>query len=225
MNYLHWDEKKITDFSDKSISNLYDDGYVFTRIDRGVMQQTRSVRINLKKWKPNSENRRILKKVTNLIIQAEKVPYKKYDWSLGKLAKDFYETKFGAGIMSAVKVKEMLTDVKKSNFNSLLTYSDDEKSGTKEILGYSICYSNPKMLHYSYPFYNLENAPKDMGLGMMILAVQYAKDAGMEYIYLGSLQRPSDTYKLQFDGLEWFDGQKWSNDEKKVKEILVSNNS
>jgi len=76
------------------------------------------------------------------------------------------------------------------------------------------------MLHYSYPFYDLATAPKDMGLGMMIMAIQYAKSAGMKYVYLGSLQRPTDTYKLQFAGLEWFDGETWSRDIEKVKKIL-----
>jgi arginyl-tRNA--protein-N-Asp/Glu arginylyltransferase len=61
-----------------------------------------------------------------------------------------------------------------------------------------------------------------MGLGMMIRAIEYAKSAGAKYTYLGSLQRPSDTYKLQFEGLEWFDGEKWSTDEKEVREILVN---
>ena len=56
---------------------------------------------------------------------------------------------------------------------------------------------------------------------MMIRAINFAKESGMKYIYLGSLQRPSDTYKLQFAGLEWFDGKKWSQDIEEVKKILV----
>ena len=66
------------------------------------------------------------------------------------------------------------------------------------------------------------HAPKDMGLAMMISAIQYAKDSGMKYIYLGSLQRPADTYKLQFEGLEWFDGKVWQTDIEEVKKILTS---
>jgi arginyl-tRNA--protein-N-Asp/Glu arginylyltransferase len=59
-----------------------------------------------------------------------------------------------------------------------------------------------------------------MGLGMMTIAIECAQKEGKKYIYLGSLQRPGDVYKLQFAGLEWFDGTEWSTDFKKVKMIL-----
>ncbi|MEN9913090.1 MAG: hypothetical protein RLY66_498 [Candidatus Parcubacteria bacterium] len=214
MNYLHWDEQVITDFSEKNISDMYSRGYVFTRIGKGAMHQTRSVRIDLSAFEPSSENRRILKKIEPVTLSIKTLPFADYDFKLGKLAKDFYDTKFGPGIMSAVKVKEMLTDGTKSNFNTLLAYAGTDP------LGYCIAYTNADMLHYSYPFYDLNVSPKDMGLGMMTLAIEHAKNAGLKYIYLGSLQRPTDTYKLQFKGLEWFDGSTWSSDLEKVREIL-----
>jgi len=222
MNYLHWSEKTLTDFSPKNIAGAYHGGYVFTRIGKGMMQQTRSLRINLSKFEMTSENRRILKKVDGLGLQTANLPYASYDFSIGKLAKDFYEEKFGIGVMSAQKVKEMLTDAEKSNFNVLLTYKTDLAGTPLETnaLGFAICYSSKEILHYSYPFYDLAKAPKDMGLAMMILAIKYAKESGLKYIYLGSLQRPTDTYKLQFEGLEWFDGKTWKTDTEEVKKIL-----
>ena len=59
-----------------------------------------------------------------------------------------------------------------------------------------------------------------MGLIMMTKAIADAQAAGLDYVYLGSLQRANDTYKLQFSGIEWFDGKKWSNDTEKVKMVL-----
>lgn len=215
MEYLHWDEKTITDFSDANVTAMYDRGYVFTRIGKGVMHQTRSVRIDLSKFQLSSENRRVLKKIAELEKTALDLPLKEYDISIAKLAKDFYEEKFGPSIMSAQKVKEMLTDTSKSNFNELLAYSKDQKP-----VGYVICYENEDMVHYSYPFYNLQSAPKDMGLGMMTSSIDWAKNNGVKHIYLGSLQRPTDTYKLQFEGIEWFDGKGWQTDIDKVKDIL-----
>jgi arginyl-tRNA--protein-N-Asp/Glu arginylyltransferase len=214
-SYLHWNEQTVTDFSPDTVASQYDKGYVFTRVGRGVMHQTRSVRINLSRFELSSENRRILKKTEELSMSPVSLPWNDYSFTIGKLAKDFYETKFGPGVMSAQKIKEMLTDVDKSNFNLLCLYSD--AAGP---LGYTICYSSPILLHYSYPFYDLEKAPKDTGMGMMIRAIQYAKDSGMKYIYLGSLQRSSDTYKLQFEGLEWFDGTTWETDIEKAKNVL-----
>lgn len=213
MNYLHWNQTTITDFSEESIAQMYDEGYVFTRLGKGVMQQTRSARVDLAKFELSSENRRVMGKVADLKLEVVKLPFEDYDWSIGKLAKDFYETKFGKGIMSAQKVKEMLTEPESSNFNALLEIGSQ---------GYAVCYAAKSFLHYSYPFYDLEASPKDMGLGMMLRAIEYAKKAGMRYIYLGSLQRPRDTYKLQFKGLEWFDGKIWQTDLEAVKKLLIS---
>jgi arginyl-tRNA--protein-N-Asp/Glu arginylyltransferase len=261
MNYLHWDEKIITDFSEKNIIHLYESGYVFTRIGKGVMHQTRSLRIDLSKFELSSENRRILKKVSDMTLEPLALPLEKYDFSTGKMAKDFYDTKFGPGIMSAQKVKEMLTDISNSNFNVLLRYitkpdttffldlsegaeaiehnraswptekeclaSKPEHVSKKNVVsGFVISYSNKDILHYSYPFYDLTDAPKDMGMSMMINTINYAKKNGLKYLYLGSLQRPTDTYKLQFARLEYFDGgvdgtQQWSDDMEKAKKMLI----
>ena len=229
MDYLHWDEKTITDFSEKTVADMYDRGYVFTRIGKGVMHQTRSVRIDLSKFELSSENRRVLKKVSNIVLTTNDLPLADYNYKLGMDAKYFYDTKFKPGIMSAQKVKEMLTDPVKSNFNQLLVYSSDSSGIAKESheLGYCIAHVNPSLIHYSYPFYHIDMTPKDIGLGMMIMAIEWANAQGLKYVYLGSLQRPTDTYKLQFAGLEWFDGGKdgsrtWSNDLEKVKMILAS---
>jgi len=221
MDYLHWDEKTITDFGDKVITEMYAAGYVFTRIGKGVMHQTRSVRIDLSKFEMSSENRRVLKKTDGIDLKNIKLPMKEYDFSIGKLAKDFYATKFGSNIMSAQKVKEMLVNTDKSNFNTLLEY---KSKGT--FIGATIAYLNNDILHYSYPFYDLKETQKDTGLGMMIRAIMFAKESGLKYVYLGSLQRPTDTYKLQFSGLEWLDGGpsgsgRWSSDIEKVKKMLV----
>jgi len=214
MDYLHWNQKTITDFSDDNVAAMYSNGYVFTRLGKGIMQQTRSVRIDLLRFEVTSENRRIMKKSGVFIV-----PSGHYNWEIGKMAKDFYDTKFETGIMSANKIKEVITDTAKSNFNYLIGFCTDNLAASVPI-GYAICYKNSELLHYSYPFYNLNKAPKDMGLGMMTNAIGFAKQNGIRYVYLGSIQRPNDTYKLQFEGLEWFDGTKWQTDIEQAKQVL-----
>ncbi len=212
--YLKWNEQTITDFCDENINSLYSEGYVFTRLGKGIMQQTRSVRIDLAKFELSSENRRVLKKVEGMDLDIKAIPYQGYSWHIGKLAKDFYETKFGPGVFSANKIKELLTDEQKSNFNVLLKYSFPDDSKTK---GYAICYANSEIMHYSYPFYSLNAS---LGMGMMVMAIMAAKQNDEKYIYLGSAQRPTDVYKLQFAGLEWFDGKEWKDDLGELKNIL-----
>ena len=213
--YLKWQEKTIVDFSDEAIETAYAEGFVFTRIKKGEMNQTRSVRIDLQKFSVSSENRRVLKKNEGLELTVVPLPYAHYHWSIGKLAKDFYTTKFGDGTFSANKVKEILTDETKSNFNQLLMYKINN-----EPVGYCVVYSNATLLHYSYPFYNLSEAQPNLGMGMMLRAIVWAQEQGKKYIYLGSFQRPTDTYKLQFAGLEWFDGKNWETDLGKLKKTI-----
>ncbi|MES3031596.1 MAG: hypothetical protein V4697_04280 [Patescibacteria group bacterium] len=208
MEYLHWKEKMVTDFSESSLSDLYNQGFVFTRREKGLMHQTRSIRIDLSKFEITSENRRILRKGEEIIMTPQTIPYANYSWEIGKLAKNFYDTK-ASGAFSANKIKEILTT--EHNFNTLLDYSG---------LGYSICYQNSSMIHYSYPFYDLEKAPKEMGMIMMTKVIVDAQEKGLKYVYLGSLQRPTDTYKLQLSGIEWFDGEVWQSDLEKAKMIL-----
>ena len=216
-NYLAWKKQTITDLSPENISNMYADGFVFTREKKGSMDQTRSVRIDLSKFKLSSENRRILRKTDEIQLEIIPLPYPEYHWNIGKMAKDFYTTKFGDGTFSANKVKELLTDSDNSNFNVLLRYTYNT-----ETVGYAIGYVNQEIFHYSYPFYELTNTSEfsNLGLGMMTKAIQWAQDSGKNYIYLGSAQRPSDTYKFQFAGVEWFDGEKWKNDAEELKKIL-----
>ncbi|MBI4992913.1 MAG: hypothetical protein HZC26_02145 [Candidatus Magasanikbacteria bacterium] len=216
--YLKWAEQTITDFSDSNINSLYNQGYLFTRVGKGVMNQTRSIRIDLKKFKLTSENRRILKKTEDIGLRTYDLPIEDYDWSIGKMAKDFYETKFGKGIFSANKTKELLTS-NQSNFNKFFIYKNKT-----DIAGYCIALETNKIIHYAYPFYLLSPISyllnPNTGLGMMLKAVIYAKESGKKYIYLGSAQRPTDTYKLQFEGLEWFDGKGWKTDIDELKKIL-----
>ena len=95
-----------------------------------------------------------------------------------------------------------------------LTPRDDNSAG------YCISLETNELLHYCYPFYDLESNTPNLGLGMMTKAVIWAKEHGKKYIYLGSAQRPTDTYKLQFDGLEWFDGKKWQTNLEELKKVI-----
>lgn len=208
MEYLSWKEEKITDFSPENIAHMYDRGFVFTRPEKGLMKQTRSVRIDLSKFELSSENRRILRKGEEITMTPHSIPYSGYSWEIGKLAKDFYDTKAG-GAFSANKIKEILTT--DHNFTHLYQYS---------ALGYAICYRDTSILHYSYPFYDLLKAPKDMGMIMMTKAVVDAQEKKLKYVYLGSLQRPTDVYKFQFSGIEWFDGTAWQKDIEQAKIAL-----
>lgn len=226
--YLYWNQQIVTDFSAANITALYHEGYLFTRLGKALMRQTRSVRIDLSKFELSSENRRILRKTENLFLAPENLPLKNYHWQIGKMVKKFYDAKFGPRVFSANKARELLTDKTKSSFNLLLAYSRSREQRDKNnaLIGGAICYKNSKILHYSYPFYDLSLTPdqlsKNIGMGMMLEAIIYSQEKGCRHIYLGSAQRPGDRYKLQFTGLEWFDGKRWQRDLQTLKKALYS---
>ncbi len=250
--YLSYDEITLTDLSEDSISSKYNDGYLFTRKSKGVMYKTRSLRINLKNFEFNSENRRVLNRNSNLTLKYGDlpIPLDKYNWKIHSLGSNYYSTKFGDNTFSASKIKELLTS-DDSNFNLNLIYLlsnsvkvnpfgesilgtnydtvlhniNDENS---DPVGYCISYLNSNILHYSYPFYNLD-IPKEqnLGMGMMLKAIDYALSLNLEYIYLGSVSSLESKYKLQFNNLEWFDDDKnsWSNDLTLLKSLIDKENA
>jgi len=216
MSYFKWDTKTINDFAEANITSMYNNGYVFTRIDKGIMNQTRSLRIRLSDFTLNSENRRVLRKTEKLKLSVATLPLTldTYDWRIQKLGKDYYKIKFGSNVFSANKIKELITNDEKSNFNTLLCFSE------QATIGYAICYMNNEIMHYAYPFYNIMQYPNNYGMGMMLRAILFAKDEGCQFIYLGSISKQADKYKLQFEGLEWFDGNAWQSDLNPLDEII-----
>jgi len=220
MSYLVWDSKVIQDFSDENITSMYENGYVFTRKSRGTMNKTRSLRINLSLFSFHTKNKRVLRKTDDMQLSEINLPISadEYDWHIHKLGKDYYDKKFGSNIFSASKIKELVTDRTKSNFNLLYRFG----SGDTEIVGYAIAFQNSTITHYAYPFYDLDKYFNHYGMGMMLRAISSAKDKGCKYFYLGSVSKPKDIYKLYFRGLEWNDGKQWRTDIDFLKELIFN---
>jgi arginyl-tRNA--protein-N-Asp/Glu arginylyltransferase len=224
--YFSTGEKTLQNPTISEISLHYDQGFVFTRVAKGHMNQTRSLRIDLAKFSLTSENRRILRKSENLSMTVNQLPLTNYTWEIHKLGKDFYTTKFGDNVMSANKIKEMFNDMGKSNMNYVFSYQRSASSNqlNQSPIGYCLAYINKEIVHYAYPFYDLDIAKElPLGIGMMTKAINWAKENGRKYIYLGSVTTPESKYKLQFEGLEWYDTDKneWSTDIEDLKRNLL----
>jgi len=210
-------------FSNEQIENLYSEGYLMSRQGRGIFNQTRSLRIVLDKFSLNTKNNRVLRRNTDISIVAKQLPMSNqdYSWQIHQLGSNFYRSKFGDMIMSASKIKSMCTS-NKENPNFILKYINQQNI----VVGYCISYQTDNILHYAYPFYDL-SIPKDkfLGMAMIIKAILYSKSSNKKYFYLGSVVDPKSIYKLQFNGIEWFDESLmiWITDIKKLKSILLDN--
>ncbi|KKQ34659.1 MAG: hypothetical protein US52_C0051G0011 [candidate division WS6 bacterium GW2011_GWA2_37_6] len=236
--YFHFKKTAIPGISNREIVDLYGEGYVLTRVP-DQMDQVRSLRIDLSKFELSSENRRVLRKTEDISLFEFELSLpldNKTNWRIFNLGKTFYKENFNDVEFSANKIREILYSGANNglHFNKLLVYyknntlGNDTTSATidhTKTLGYCILYKAEKIIHYCYPSYDLTSNVPNLGMGMMLKAITMAKepDQNLRYIYLGSFSRPTDIYKLQFKGLEWWDGNKWVDDIGLLKDQIKSN--
>ncbi len=213
MSY-HIITEKLVDYKvEPEIEQSYASGYLFGRIKPGYVYETKSLRLDLRKFQLSSENRRILKK-SPIDMVAVNLPMREgYDWKIHKLGKDYYSRKFPGIEFSASKIKQMLTT--EFHYNMLLKYSLAEES-----VGYVVTMVTENIMHYCYPFYDLDNPSPNLGMSMMINAIIWAQLHGKTFVYLGGVNKPADRYKIQFKGLSWWDGQVWQEDLETLKQNL-----
>lgn len=221
MKYFKYSEINVSE-NHQIITDQYNKGYVFTRIKKNHMVETISLRINLEKFYLFSKNHRVLKKNEDLKVELKELPLPNYNWKIHKLGSYFYKTKFGDMIMSASKIKEMFSNSQKSNMNCVFEFKINNT-----IFGYALCYQNNYMIHYAYPFYDL-NVPKEKlsGIAMILKAIILAKEQKKKYFYLGSVNSKASLYKLQFKALEWWDfsTKTWETNLEKLKLLVETLN-
>ena len=229
-------------------SEIYTSGFLPTRLKKGRFCLARSLRINMAKFELSSENRRILRKNEQLMMKIDDLSDYPYHWSIGKMAKDFYTNRFGKKVFSPQKVKELFRgdffthvfvyshykcaderDIEDVEYDVSLNRIDclGDNVGTDDnpegALGFCLVMMNDDFLHYAYPFYDASESEKcglnNMGIGMMTKAVEMAMLSHKKYVYLGTCYTSEALYKLQFNGLEFFDGNGWSDDIDYLKKL------
>jgi arginyl-tRNA--protein-N-Asp/Glu arginylyltransferase len=191
-------------------------GFLPSRLKLNLFYLARGLRINLNRFKLSSENRRINRKTEDISLKVVDLEDFKYHYSIGKLASDFYKERFGKGVMSAFKIKWLITS---GACTHIIVYIDKSEGG--KIVGYCPSVMNSNLLHYAYPFYDLNYLDKNVGMGMMLKSVMFAKNKDLKFTYLGTVYTRSSLYKVQFTGAEYFTGFGWSDDIAKLKELVL----
>ncbi|HOY56202.1 MAG TPA: GNAT family N-acetyltransferase [bacterium] len=207
MSYKYWQKTNLENSDTKNIIEKYNAGFVLTRI-KNEMHQIKSLRLDLKQFSLSSENRRILRKSEDLQIKVLELPFdmKKYDWHIHAVGSEFYRTRFGAHIFSANKIKELITDPLRSNFNRLVVLQDKKNNHS---IGWCIGFEAADLFHYSYPFYDLEYFQQGTGMTMLLKTALWARDKNISQFYLGSIWDEKAKYKLQLQPAYFFDGESW----------------
>jgi len=196
-------------------SEIFNAGFLPSSRNLDRFYLCRQVRVNLAKFKPSSENRRILRKGGG--IEAKLVPRDKYDYTPERrqFFKTYADIKFGKDIMSF----ERLDGLFASPIISHLLLFIDVKTGTE--IGAATCYLEGKELaFYYYAFYDLNYYARNLGMFMMTSAAALFAERGCKYLYLGTCYSQNALYKTQFAGSQFFTGFRWSDDMNELKFII-----
>ncbi|MBL9139605.1 MAG: hypothetical protein JNK85_27295 [Verrucomicrobiales bacterium] len=168
----------------------------------------RHLRVPLPGWRPSSENRRILRKGAGL--EVELVPRSAFQYSDAHRQRwlAFADERFGPGIMGPARLDGLMAGRVVSH---VLVCRDMGDAGRE--VGAVLLYVEPgRMAHYYYAFYDLRHPIRSLGMYLMTKAVAEFQAAGFGHLYLGTCYSKKALYKLQFDGLEFFNGLTWTTD-------------
>lgn len=175
----------------------------------------RQVRVNLPKFKPSSENRRILRKGKG--INVELVPREKFDYTPERrqFFKTYADIKFGNDIMTYERLDSLFST---PIISHLLVFTD--AANGREV-GVATLYLEAKALvFYYYAFYDLNYYSRNLGMYMMTSAVALCAERGVKHLYLGTCYSQTALYKTQFAGAEFFNGFRWSGNLDELKFII-----
>lgn len=175
----------------------------------------RNIRVDLAKFSPSSENRRILRKGAGIVMKL--VP--RAEFELTSARKEFFlqyaTLRYGAGVMPAERLELVFSPPVCSH---VLVFTE-EASGTE--LGVAVMYIEaPRLAFYRYSFFDLNHPNRSLGLFLMTTAVEYFAAEKFQHIYLGTCYSERALYKTQFNSVEFFNGYRWSQNLAELKFLL-----
>jgi arginyl-tRNA--protein-N-Asp/Glu arginylyltransferase len=175
----------------------------------------RQIRVNLAKFLPSSENRRILRKGAGITVTL--VPREKYNYTPERrlMFKTYADIKFGKDVMTFERLDGLFGS---PIISHLLVFTD---LATGKEVGVATLYLEGKALaFYYYAFYDLNYYARNLGMFMMTTAAAEFAARGTKHLYLGTCYSESALYKTQFAGAEFFNGFRWTDNLKELKYIL-----
>ncbi|HYD92925.1 MAG TPA: GNAT family N-acetyltransferase [Candidatus Paceibacterota bacterium] len=177
----------------------------------------RSVRVPMDRCTFTSENRRILKKFDGLLAATFLTRDElRQDDEFRSHFLSYFAHKHGPDVMNHARLDGILQSVLPLRG---IRYAND--TGT---VGYVVEAVDGPYAHYWYSAYRPDLALTHLGMWMMIDAVRRAKTEGRSHIYLGTAYGEKGRYKMNFEPLEFWNGESWSDDKDALK-MLVKNDA
>jgi arginyl-tRNA--protein-N-Asp/Glu arginylyltransferase len=200
-------------------SEIFNAGFLPSSRNLDRFYLCRQVRVNLARFKPSSENRRILRKGAGIDVTL--VPRDKYDYTPAQreFIKTYADIKFGKDVMTFERLDALFSS---PIISHLLVFTDAEKGN--EVGVATLYIEDRELAYYYYAFYDLNYYARNLGMYMMTSAVALFAGRDFRQLYLGTCYSQTALYKTQFAGAEFFNGFRWSDDLDELKFIIRRDN-
>jgi arginyl-tRNA--protein-N-Asp/Glu arginylyltransferase len=198
-------------------ADIFDAGFLPSSRQLDRFYLCRQVRVDLAKFNPSSENRRIIRKGKGIGVKL--VPRNQFDYrpERREFFKTYADIKFGKDVMTFERLDALFAS---PIISHLLVFTDNE---TGKEVGVATLYMEGKALaFYYYAFYDLNYYGRNLGMFMMTSAAALFAGSNVKYLYLGTCYSETALYKTQFAGAEFFNGFRWSDDLKELKFIIAN---
>jgi arginyl-tRNA--protein-N-Asp/Glu arginylyltransferase len=201
--------------ADETPASLFRRGFLpgTPRLDRFYL--CRNLRVDLKRYRSTSENRRILRKGAG--IEAELVARGDFEFNEERRRSwmKYAEARFGPDIMTERRLESLMGGAVISH---LLCFR--ESVSGREVGTVLMYVEERAVAYYYYAFYDLEYFGRNLGMHMMTRAIQLYADLGVAYLHLGTCYSERALYKTQFEGVEFFNGTGWSSNLDELKYLV-----
>ncbi len=200
---------------DETAADLFDHGFLPSARDLSRFYLCRQVRVDLRRFRLSSENRRILRKGQGLT--ATLVPRASFEYTSAR--REFYKTytdiRFGKDVMTRERLDALFSGAITSH---LLLFTENDSGA--EVGTVTLYLQPPALVYYYYAFYDLNYYRRNLGMYMMTFAADFFARKDFRRLYLGSCYHSNALYKTQFMGAEFFNGVRWSANLKELKYLL-----
>lgn len=206
--------------SQQELPEIYEKGFLpYTNnltIEGDIFYLARSLRVDLARFEDTSENRRVNRLAEPLNIKLEVIPKAEFDLEnpvFKEFCANYINERIGDDNMSHERWDYILS---RELGTHILQFTAEGK-----VMGYILAAIEGGVFHYWFAFFDTEYMRShSLGKWMMWRAIRWAKDNNLQYVYLGTVYKSKAMYKVRdHKGLAFFDGYRWNEDLKRLKEL------
>lgn len=201
----------------EGLHEAYDEGFLpFSGSPdiKHTLYMARSARIDLKKFTPSSENRRIFKRFDGK-LQRNVFSFTKFDTKdplFQSFCLEYFAKRHGERVMPLERFDTILNA-------GFITHIVEYTDADGVIVGYVFLCNDDTMSHFWFSFYDLAYAYQSLGLWLMIDCARMAKEDKKRHFYVGTVYGEKALYKTNIDSLEFWDGETWKDDVRALRAL------